>query len=315
MPRSDFLCPAAAAFAWYNSIFSACVSALHLSGLFLIPFQKCAQASFSVSVIIPQRYMQPEKRQKIKKFNGKFATVKLFTIHLPDKRNNNMTPEEICTQHGIMPETLRKRFKTAWPGRAFSSSLVLTEEESQKLTEKKVAGKRKAESGKAPTESLPEKVAEPEIRPVSIMPEILHIPAAEQRKEPEKKKESRAVPWLLSAVIFSDLLMVAVGLWLLLAWVGVVVSIMVVASILAAKELSGNADTLGTSNAAIFVSFLLSCAGAFLHYNTLANELNIDTVQIGSQPVVCWCISITISGLSFAALWMTRNMTAEKMFL
>ena len=228
------------------------------------------------------------------------------------------TPETICNQHGIMPETLRKRFKTAWPGRAFSSSMPLDVDEVRHLTEKKVAGKRKAESAKAPSESLPEKKAimMPESKAESLpekMPETETIPKEEETAT--KKKESRAVPRLLSAVIFSDLLMVTVGLWLLLGLVGVVVSVMVVASILAAKELSGNADTLGTSNAAIFVSFLLSCAGAFLHYNTLANELNIDTVQIGSQPVVCWCISITISGLSFAALWMTRNMTAEKMFL
>jgi hypothetical protein len=221
------------------------------------------------------------------------------------------TIAELSAIHGIKTDTVRKRWKTAFPETAFS---IHTEIDTE--TAETIFGKRKVvfSSRSEIPNNLPESGNNhfPDVRKM-----IAPAPERSERKTapaPAAKKPRLTLEQVRSAVFMACLVLIVFGhavlvwydcsqLWGMAGIIGGCMAFLIVS---AAFLLSIDPTQNATSSTAVFFVALVDIAAWFTHYPVFSREAdNIGDIQ---TKVVCGFIC----ALSFAALYLIREQKLNK---
>jgi cation transport ATPase len=221
------------------------------------------------------------------------------------------TIAEFSAIHGIKTDTIRKRWKTAFPEIPFSIHTEINPE-----TESIIFGKRKT--------AIPSRSEIPNNLPesgnnhfVDVRKMVAPAPERSERKTtpaPAAKKSRLTLEQVRSAVFMACLVLIVFGhavlvwydcsqLWGMAGIIGGCMAFLIVS---AAFLLSLDPAQSATSSTAVFFVALVDIAAWFTHYPVFSRQAdNIGDVQ---TKVVCGFIC----ALSFAALYLIREQKLNK---
>jgi succinate dehydrogenase hydrophobic anchor subunit len=184
------------------------------------------------------------------------------------------------------------------PLRTFSRSLELNEVETQWLLDKYSDTSIPSESEqKAPKKEVRAKqktTIEP--TPLPIIEEMIQ----EESTPSVARNETWKMPTVLDFINYAEMIAAAVGLFLMFSWVGLVFSLITNAFYYDAMRTVKNAHSWNSAQFALFISLILSCVYAFVHYNTAMKTISEDT-QFDRVTVSIIAAAI-LSGISWASM-------------
>jgi hypothetical protein len=130
----------------------------------------------------------------------------------------------------------------------------------------------------------------------------------ELKREANRINRIRA---LLVLMILCDMVLLWVDFYFLLGWVGLIAAAVSCSAIWVTKELSSGTSTYYSAENAIWISFFICVGGAFLHFNTFSNVIDLESNKLGNSFWLAVIISAAFSLLSFLSLVLMRSVTHE----
>jgi hypothetical protein len=116
------------------------------------------------------------------------------------------------------------------------------------------------------------------------------------------------IPTRLDLINYTEMGLASYGLWVMLGAAGFLLSILANAFYFDSQKTLKNQDAWESASFALFITFALSIGFGFVHFNTFMQTLtDIQYNKFWTSST----LAVTVSGLSFAALWQSRNKTTD----
>jgi hypothetical protein len=116
------------------------------------------------------------------------------------------------------------------------------------------------------------------------------------------------IPTRLDLINYTEMGLASYGLWVMLGVSGFLLSILANAFYFDSQKTLKNVDAWEAASFGLFITFALSVGFGFVHFNTFMQTLTDIQYNKWWTSVI---IAVTVSGLSFAALWQSRNKTTD----
>lgn len=118
------------------------------------------------------------------------------------------------------------------------------------------------------------------------------------------------IPSRLDLINYAEIGLSSFGLYVMLGSIGLFVAVIANAFYYDAQKTVKNADAWDSASFALFITFILSLCYSVVHFNTFMVWIENIEIQY-SKWWVSFAASVLVSGISFAALWQSRNKTTD----